>query len=66
MNEAIYIKVQPERITYVNKIMEGYEHLGMVSTIDRKTGVLIVRVTPDTYDDVKVILRQLPIKLEFV
>ena len=60
-----YIQVLPEHITYVNKIMEGYEYLGMVSTVDREKGLLVIRVTPDTYEDARSIISQLPINIQF-
>ncbi len=64
MAEAIYIRVDPRHIHYVNRIMEGYEYLGVVSTVDRAKGILIVRVTPDTFEDVKLILENLPVPAE--
>ena len=49
---TIYAKVAPERIADVNWIMEGYEHLALVSTIDHQEGIILLRGTPDTYNDV--------------
>lgn len=66
MAEAIYIRVNPRHIHYVNRIMEGYEYLGVVSTVDRAEGILIIRVTPDTFEDVKLILENLPVDVEFI
>ena len=65
-NTAIFIKVAPRDINYVNRIMEGYEYLGVVSTIDAKESKLIIRVTPDTYEETKHILTHLPIPIEFI
>ena len=53
---TIYAKVAPERIADVNWIMEGYEHLALVSTIDHQEGIILLRGTPDTYNDVLEIL----------
>lgn len=60
MNDAIICYVKPENINFLNRIIEGYEYLGMVSTLDRTAGKIIIRVTPDTYNDVKEILNNLP------
>lgn len=60
---AVYIQVLPAHITYVCKIMEGYEYLGVVTTLDRAKGLLAVRATPDTRGDVLAILTKLPIPL---
>ena len=35
----IYVRVAPERIADVNWIMEGYEHLALVTTVDPADGV---------------------------
>ncbi|SDF10457.1 DUF4911 domain-containing protein [Sporolituus thermophilus] len=66
MAEAVYIRVAPQYINFVNQIMEGYEYLGVVSTVSRAEGLLVVRVTPDTCADVQEILRKLPVPIEFV
>lgn len=66
MFKPIYLRINPEDINFVNKIMEGYEYLGMVSTLDRSEGLLIIRVTPDTYADARMILSRLPVKHEFL
>ena len=36
----IYLRVAPERIADVNWIMEGYEHLALVTTEDPREGVV--------------------------
>lgn len=64
MNDEIFIQVAPRDINYVNRIMEGYEYLGMVSTIDSKQGLLVVRVTPDTRALVEEILANLPVPVK--
>lgn len=66
MPEDIYIQVKPNNITFVNKIMEGYEYLGMVSTIDREKGILIIRSTPDFYAEVLDIINNLPIEVAVI
>jgi hypothetical protein len=46
--------------------MEGYEYLGVVTTLDRNEGIVAVRVTPDTENEAKKILANLPIKFEYL
>ena len=48
-HSMIYAQVEPERIADVNWIMEGYEHLAMVSTVDGTSGLIKFYATPDTY-----------------
>ena len=50
-HSMIYAQVEPEHIADVNWIMEGYEHLAMVSTVDGSTGLIKFYATPDTYFD---------------
>lgn len=66
MEECICLRIDPKNINYLNRIMEGYEYLGVVTTIDRAEGILMIRVTPDTYEEVKKILANLPIFYDFV
>lgn len=62
----IYAAVEPARIADVNWIMEGYEYLALVGTVDGKAGILKFYVTPDTYDDVREILENMPFKVEIL
>jgi hypothetical protein len=46
--------------------MEGYEYLGVVTTLSKTEGILVVRVTPDTVEEVRIILANLKIDVEYV
>ncbi len=45
---------------------EGYEYVGVVSTVDKGRGILVVRATPDTAQAAREILANLPISVEFI
>ncbi|WP_425061172.1 hypothetical protein SCACP_19520 [Sporomusa carbonis] len=64
--KPIYIQVEPKHVNYINRIMEGYEYLGVVSTLDRTAGILVIRATPDTAGEVYDILAHLPISVQYV
>ncbi len=66
MREEILIRIDVKYINYINRIMEGYEYLGVVTTVKDADGVLRIRVTPDTYAEVQDILAHLPIEFEYV
>lgn len=66
MHEQILIRIDVKYINYLNRIMEGYEYLGVVTTVKDRVGVLRIRVTPDTYREVQDILENLPIEFEYV
>lgn len=59
MNE-IYARVSPDRIDMLTKLVEAYDNLGIVSTLDQSSGMVIVRVTPDTWAEMLEILNNLP------
>ncbi len=65
MFEAVFAVVDPKEINFLNRIMESYEYLGVVTTLDRQ-GLVLIRVTPDTFQDVIDILLTLPINVEIV
>lgn len=46
--------------------MEGYEYLGVVTTVDRSGGIVAIRVTPDTGCEVRTILANLSIPIEYI
>ncbi|WP_177505896.1 DUF4911 domain-containing protein [Anaerosinus sp.] len=60
MKELVKIKIDPKYINFFNRIMEGYEYLGTVSTINNKEGIVIVRATPDTFKEVEEVIANLP------
>lgn len=64
--ENIFLRVEPRDIDVINKIMEGYDGLGIVSTLNRREGLIVIRVTPDTREDVRGIIESFPVKFEFV
>ena len=64
--DMIYIKVAPEHIADVNWIMEGYEYLALVGTVDGKAGLVKLYATPDTYDDVLKIIENMPFDVEII
>jgi len=66
MCEEIFIKMDMKYINYINRIMEGYEYLGVVTTVKELKNVLRIRVTPDTYGEVQEILANLPLEFEYV
>ncbi|MDD3268725.1 MAG: DUF4911 domain-containing protein [Syntrophomonadaceae bacterium] len=62
----IYVNVAPEKIDLLSKIIEAYEHLGIVSTLDPLAGMLVIRTTPDTSEDIVGILLNLPFPVQIL
>lgn len=65
-HSMIYAQVELERIADVNWIMEGYEHLAMVSTVDGTSGLIKFYATPDTYFDTLDIIENMPFKVDVI
>ncbi len=66
MKSDIVGRVAPENIDMLTKIIEAYEHIGIVSTLDNQTGRIIIRGTEDTVAELKIILANLPFPFEIV
>lgn len=62
--EKIYAVVAPEKIDMLSKLIEGFEGLGIVSTIDRHKGLVLIRTTADTGDDLLGILKHMPFPVQ--
>lgn len=39
----VYFKISPNHTNYVNRILEGYEYLGVMTTVNRAEGLCMVR-----------------------
>lgn len=44
----------------LTKLVEAYDNLGIVSTLDQTSGMVKIRVTQDTWEDMIKILNNLP------
>lgn len=65
MNNII-AQVDPANIDMLTRLIEAFDHLGIVSTLDRQQGLVVIRGTADTVPDLLVILNSLPFPLTIV
>lgn len=56
----IYIEIPPEEVNYINRIIEGYEYLGVLTTLNTKRATCQINSTRDTRDTVIDVLTHLP------
>ena len=56
----IPVQVKKEEIVYIDRIIEGYGHLGLVTTVDGKKGLVFVQVTYGTKGEILEILANFP------
>lgn len=59
----IWIRVHGAQIHYLNRILEGHEYLGVLTTLDSKKGIARIRTTPDVQSDVLEVLCHLPFEV---
>jgi hypothetical protein len=55
----IYLRVQREDIALLKFVIESYEEVGIIRTIDRKKATVVVLAMPDFVDHVWAILNSL-------
>jgi hypothetical protein len=67
MNEDwVYFQIEPSQMTFVTRIIEGYEYLGVVTALDGAAGIGFVRTVPDTAAMTRDVLRTLPIDVRII
>lgn len=44
----VYIEIPPAAVNYINRIIEGYEYLGILTTLDPKRATCQINSTADT------------------
>lgn len=59
-NDFLYFTINPKNTNYVNRILEGYEYVGVMTTVNRQQGICVIRTTTDTRKIAKEILQSLP------
>jgi len=61
MNRSeLFIQIETEKIDMLTRIIEAHGHLGVVSTLDRTRGLVIIRGTSDTIPEIEAVLSFLP------
>ena len=55
----VYREIPPEAVNYINRIIEGYEYLGILTTLDPKRATCQINSTADTRDIVIDVLTHL-------
>ena len=59
--EMILVEVAPRDIDFFNKLLEGYDNLALVTTLDAKLGKIALWVAKHAKKDVLAILKCLPV-----
>lgn len=64
---SLRIRVDQKQIYFLKFILEGYDNLTIMSTVDRIDGVMELKYPPELEKDVKVVLQSMAqrLKLEY-
>lgn len=61
--ELVWVQVEPAKIDWFNKIVEAYDNLALISTVDAAQGLLVCWATADMQPVLLKLLSKLPVKL---
>jgi hypothetical protein len=62
----IPVLVKSAEIVYLDRIIEGYGHLGFATSANGKIGLVYIQVTEDTKEEVMEILTNFPFELRIL
>ena len=62
----VYFQLEPSEMTFLTRVLEGYEYLGVVTALNGKVGTGFVRTVPDTQNLTTEILETLPISVRIL
>ena len=60
--QYVYFQIDRSQTNYVNRILEGYEYVGVMTTVNTE-GLCMIRTTESTRELVKEILQSLPVSV---
>jgi hypothetical protein len=55
-DNKVYLKIPKEKIASLIRIIEGYDNVGLVTTLNPKEGLVAIEQTPDTEEIIANIL----------
>jgi hypothetical protein len=56
----VYLKIPKEKIASLIRIIEGYDNVGLVTTLNPREGLVAIQQTPDTAPIIARILKEIP------
>lgn len=60
--QYMYFQIDRSQTNYVNRILEGYEYVGVMTTVNTE-GLCMIRTTESTRELAKEILQSLPVSV---
>lgn len=62
---SLCLQISHERIHFLKFILEGYDGLAVLSTLDRQQGLVELRFPPEMENDLSLLLEDLMEKISF-
>ncbi|MDD2234783.1 MAG: DUF4911 domain-containing protein [Desulfitobacteriaceae bacterium] len=66
VDKLVRAKVDRKEINMLSKIVEGLGHLGVVTTLDKVEGEVLIQTTNDCWDELKIILKHMPFEIKIL
>ncbi len=60
----IYLKIQPAKIVWLKYILEGYDGLGLLTTVNRHDGLVFITTHPSLLDDLYKLLSAIVMEIK--
>ena len=64
--DSVYIELDPHDVNFVNRILEGYEYLGTLTTLDPTRALCCIHSTADTKKEVADLLGTLNVPIQIL
>ncbi len=64
--DSVYIELDPHDVNFVNRILESYEYLGTLTTLDPLRALCCIHSTADTKEEVVELLGTLEVPIRIV
>ncbi len=64
--DSVYIELDPHDVNFVNRILESYEYLGTLTTIDPSRALCSIHSTADTKKEVVELLGTLDVPIRIL
>jgi Domain of unknown function (DUF4911) len=62
----IYLEIRPQDIAYIKLVLESYEEVGIIRTIDRKKAVIVLLAVEDFVETARAIVKSLQQEITLV
>ena len=64
--DSVYIELDPHDVNFVNRILESYEYLGTLTTLDPTRALCCIHSTADTKKEVTDLLGTLNVPIQIL